>query len=309
MMNSLHILPCLDSEGLAETCRRALDIPRPVAVDLGQSAVAVSKQGFYWNRSGIQISIAQAVDVALAQRRDFPPDEPLPIGKHSSFAETRIQIANETTFLAARRLQEQGLRPLVLNFANGVSPGGGFLHGARAQEETLCRSSALYLTLVGDPMYEAHAKLPHRYSSDWCILSPGVPVFREDDGTPLEQPWNLDFITCAAPYCDYSPKDVANATGSGASDSVLLAVRTCADLLRQRIRRVLAIAEALGYEALVLGAWGCGAFNNDSAQTAADFRAALESDFQGSFSDIVFAIADWSPERRWLGPFRSVFTN
>lgn len=45
---------------------------------------------------------------------------------------------------------------LVLNFTNGIQPGGGFLGGARAQEEVLCRSSALYHTLDGDPMYRHH---------------------------------------------------------------------------------------------------------------------------------------------------------
>lgn len=58
---------------------------------------------------------------------------------------------------------------------------------------------------------------------------------------------------------------------------------------------------------MVLGAWGCGAFGNDPGRTARDFRAALESeDFDGVFSDITFAIADWSPKRRFLGPFRDV---
>ena len=37
---------------------------------------------------------------------------------------------------------DQGLNILALNFAKGVNPGGGFLHGARAQKEVLCRSSA-----------------------------------------------------------------------------------------------------------------------------------------------------------------------
>jgi len=35
----------------------------------------------------------------------------------------------------------------------------------------------------------------------------------------------------------------------------------------------------------------------------------LESKFSGAFSDIVFAITDWSPERRFLGPFREVFAS
>ena len=63
-----------------------------------------------------------------------------------------------------------------------------------------------------------------------------------------------------------------------------------------------------GYEALVLGAWGCGAFANDPYRTAVDFRKALETDFRGYFSDVVFAVTDWSRERRFLGPFRDVFS-
>ena len=75
----------------------------------------------------------------------------------------------------------------------------------------------------------------------------------------------------------------------------------------KRIHRVLAVSEAYGYRTLVLGAWGCGAFRNDPQRTANDFRKAIESDFRGAFSDIVFAITDSSPERRHLGPFRDVF--
>ena len=60
---------------------------------------------------------------------------------------------------------------------------------------------------------------------------------------------------------------------------------------------------------LVLGAWGCGAFANDAHRAAIDFRHALENEFSGAFSDIVFAITDWSPERRFLRPFREVFAS
>ena len=70
---------------------------------------------------------------------------------------------------------------------------------------------------------------------------------------------------------------------------------------------MLAIAPAYGYATLVLGAWGCGAFGNDPRRTAADFRLALENDYGGAFSEVVFAITDWSPERKFLGPFRDVF--
>jgi uncharacterized protein (TIGR02452 family) len=118
--------------------------------------------------------------------------------------ETRVQVTNETTLGASRRLVERGLRPLALNFANGIHPGGGFLGGgflggARAQEDVLCRSSALYQTLVGDSLYEEHRTRQLPDSTDWAIYSPDVPVFRMDDGAELQHPWLLSFITCAPP--------------------------------------------------------------------------------------------------------------
>lgn len=199
-------------------------------------------------------------------------------------------MTNKTTLGASHRLVQSGLRLLALNFANGIHPGGGFLEGARAQEERLCRSSALYLTLVDDPMYAAHRKRQLPDSTDWAIYSPDVPVFRKDDGTELPRPWLLSFITCAAP------------------DAPMIGQPQSGDLLQKRIHRVLGIARSYGYSALVLGAWGCGAFQNDPHRIAVDFRDALENDFSGAFSEIVFAITDWSPERKFLGPFRDVFS-
>jgi len=64
----------------------------------------------------------------------------------------------------------------------------------------LCHSSALYQTLVDDPMYAAHRRRPLPDSTDWAIYSPNVPVFRRDNGMVLQQPWLLSFITCATQY-------------------------------------------------------------------------------------------------------------
>lgn len=288
-MSKLVILPCLDSEEMAEARRRELHIPRDVAAQLGRSALEAARCGRYRTADGREVFWGDAVRAACAAKISIPPDAPLPQPLHPPFPETRVQVTNETTLRAARRLADRGLRPLALNFANGKHPGGGFLDGARAQEEVLCRSSALYLTLEGDPMYAAHAKRPQPDSSDWVILSPDVPVFRTDDGTPLERPWLLSFITCAAPY--------APAIGQPRSG----------DLLQKRIHRVLAVARAYGYTALVLGAWGCGAFHNDPWRAARDFRSALETAFAGAFEEVIFAVADRSPEREKLGPFREVF--
>lgn len=287
--STLHILPCLDSEQMATSRWQELNIPRDVSAALGRSAVEAARAGFYFTKNRQKVDWHDVVQAACAAKLSLRPDAMLPSNEQMAFTETRVQVTNETTLGASRRLFDRGLCPLALNFANGIQPGGGFLHGARAQEEVLCRSSALYLTLVGDPMYENHRMRPLPDSTDWTIYSPDVPVFRMDDGTELPNPWFLSFITCAAPYAPRIGQPQAG------------------DLLQKRIHRVLAIAHAYGYSTLVLGAWGCGAFANDPHRTAMDFRRALESDFNGVFSEIVFAITDWSAERRFLGPFLDVF--
>jgi len=193
-----------------------------------------------------------------------------------------------TTLAAAYRLVK--LRPMALNFANGIHPGGGFLNGARAQEEFLCRSSALFRTLVDDPMYETHRIRPVPDSTSWVIYSPDVPVFRTDGRNNIAEPWTLSFFTCAAP--------VATRIGQPASRL----------LLSERIDRILGLAAALRYETLILGAWGCGAFGNDPITTAIDFRDALAEKYDGRFSKVVFAVTDWSPERRMLKPFVEAFS-
>jgi uncharacterized protein (TIGR02452 family) len=276
---------------MAAARRDELNVPREVAASLGRSAVEAARRGSYLTRTGREVVWRDAVESACAARRSIDPDAALPRAAQTAFPVTRVQVTNETTLGAARRYMAERLRPLALNFANGVQPGGGFLSGARAQEEVLCRSSALFRTLVGDRMYDEHRKRPRPDFTDWAIYSPEVPVFRDDDGTALDHPWRLSFVTCAAPFAP----DIGQPHAG--------------DLLQQRIHRVLEIARSHGHSALVLGAWGCGAFRNEPRRTALDFRQALENDFRGAFSDVVFAIADWSPERRYLGPFRDVFAD
>jgi uncharacterized protein (TIGR02452 family) len=286
-LDSLLLLPRLDSDERAARCRADLLIPWERAAELGRTAVAAAETGGYRDAAGRLVDWGDAVARARAAKRSLPPEAQLPDAGPAPFPHTRVQVVNETTLVAARRLTDTGERVLALNFANGIHPGGGFLGGARAQEEVLCRSSALYATLEGDPMYAAHRRRPQPDSTGWAILSPDVPVFRDDDGTVLDAPWTLSILTCAAPY----------APGLGQPRA--------GDLLQARIRRVLAIGRAFGYSALVLGAWGCGAFGNDPERTARDFKTAL-AEQAGAFAEVVFAISDWSPERRYLGPFRDL---
>lgn len=289
IMFQLRVLPLLDSDELAAQRRRDLALRHEVAESLGRSAVEAIERGYYLTDDG-KVDWSESVQAACAAKQSIAPTTKLPVAKSSQFDQCFVQVTNESTLVAAKRLVDGGKRPLALNFANGTETGGGFLRGATAQEEALCRSSALYATLVDDPMYDFHRKNElWAKASDWAILSPDVPVFREDRGMELDAPWLLSFITCAAPYAPSVMQPLAG------------------DLLQKRIVRLMAIARAFGYTELILGAWGCGAFGNDACRTAQDFRKALEGEFAGAFREVVFAITDWSPERRFLGPFRDVF--
>ena len=289
-MAELTCLPILDSKSRAVTARRLLDVDRDVARDLGLSAVEAIKNGVFETPSGRLVDWSQQVARAKSLCRSIPPSESVLPPACPDIESTSVQVVNATTMQVAYGLVCEGERPAVLNFANGISPGGGFLHGSRAQEEVLCRSSALYATLEGDQMYAYHLERPTPDSTDWVIWSPEVPVFRDDAGVAHEQTWSCDVITSAAP--------VAQRVGQPLSG----------DLLEQRIRRIFAVAAAERSTTLVLGAWGCGAFGNDPVRTARDFRSALENEFSGWFTRVVFAITDWSSERRTLGPFRYVFS-
>lgn len=206
-------------------------------------------------------------------------------------------MQNETTLKAAKRLADLGHRVVALNFASAKHPGGGFLGGARAQEESLARSSGLYATLVDNPMYEYHRQRGGGLYSDYTIYSPSVPVFRTDEGDLLEQPWTCSFISCPA----------INAKVVMTRDR--RARPTIQRLMAARIEKVLAVATAHGHDTLVLGAWGCGAFGNSSEDIAGLFAQTLLDDgpFATTFRQVVFAITDWSDERRFIGPFAQRF--
>jgi uncharacterized protein (TIGR02452 family) len=179
----------------------------------------------------------------------------------------------------------------ALNFASARHPGGGFWRGARAQEESLCRSSALYVCIRESAMYAHHSLLRDTMYTSWVIYSPDVPVFRDDDGALLEAPWRCAFITCPAP-------NVKVLLERDRSRS-----RELPSVYDDRIARVLSVAAGHGHDAIVLGAWGCGAFGGDAELVAERFHHALRTDFRGVFAEVVFAILDTSRDRRTIDPF------
>lgn len=265
---------------------------------LGRDAVEISQRGWYDAPSGRRVDIADAVAAAVAGTRDYRPEDIVPgprEGRRS--ASTRFSVVNGTSLASARSIAMQAKAvPCVLNFASAKNPGGGFLRGARAQEESLARASALYPTLLKSGMYAHHRALGDCMYTSWTIHSPSVPVFCDDDEL-LEDPYLCAFLTSPAP-------------NAGVVLEREPSRREEVDrVMAERVTRVLAIAAAEGHRHLVLGAWGCGVFANDPKVVARAFRGDLHGAFAGVFDEVVFAVLDWSDERRFIRPFVEAFAS
>ncbi|MFE5212504.1 TIGR02452 family protein [Streptomyces sp. NPDC056600] len=238
--------------------------------------------GFYRRSDGREVSLAEAVRAAREGTRTVGPG-PVPVPAAEPVP-TVVEVTAESSLEAARRLAADGADSLaVLNFASARNPGGGYLNGAQAQEEALCRGSALYTCLLRAPEYYEHHRADRDpFYSDRVIHSPAVPVFRDDRGRLLDAPYTAGFLTSPAPN--------AGVIARKAPDR---AAEVPAALV-SRAGRVLETAAAHGYRRLVLGAWGCGVFMNDPAEVAEAFRVPLApgGSFEGRFAHVVFGILD-----------------
>ncbi len=183
-----------------------------------------------------------------------------------------IEVTRESSLEAARRLGS----PAVLVFASARRPGGGFLRGAQAQEESIARSSALYACQLTQPGFYRRGATG-LYTDD-VIYSPGVPVFRDDDGTLLERAHTASMLTCAAPNVPELP---------------IAQLERVPPVLSRRAVRVLEVAAYHGERVLVLGAWGCGVFGNDPAVVAPVWASALRE--VPYFDHVTFAILGGGP--------------
>jgi uncharacterized protein (TIGR02452 family) len=189
---------------------------------------------------------------------------------------TTIEVTNESTLMAGRRLSDKKLKVCSLNFASAKNPGGGFLKGSSAQEESIARSSALYPCIKQmTEMYEYNRNKTSTLYSDYMIFSPLVPILKEDSGF-LTRCYKNSFITSPAVNLSFDTFDN----------------KIVQNIMLQRIDKILSVAAANNQEALVLGAFGCGVFKNDPEDVAQYFKTLLDGKFKGVFKHITFAIYD-----------------
>lgn len=238
--------------------------------------IDISRQSYYYkNEKLIQLKTKSrnSFNNAIVYSTDLT--EKLDFGStFRGLNECTIQVMDCDSIEAALKLN----MPLVMNFANPYRPGGGFFYGAKAQEESLCRSSTLYLSLsseAADEMYSYNNQHKSSVNSDYMILSPDVCVFRNSKYELLDEPYYVSVISVSAPEsCD-----------------IVLPKSELEEIMKKRIRNMLNVASKHGYRSLVLGAWGCGAFGNDANSVASCFYDVLiNQNYSYWFDNIIFAI-------------------
>ncbi len=162
----------------------------------------------------------------------------------------------------------------VLDFASFVNPGGGYIRGGLAQEEALCTESYLYNVLNEQRDWYGENRRRNINCELYRDRALMVPAVRFERGKMHAY---ADVIVAAAPNAQRARADY-----HVAEDTLVAA-------MRDRIRFVLSIIDALGREKAVLGAYGCGVFGWDAEQVAELFREELASGAHG-VKEVVFAI-------------------
>ncbi|GAA5527082.1 TIGR02452 family protein [Herpetosiphon gulosus] len=261
---------------------------------IAQRTLDALAEGSYVNQAGQSVDIRAAQHAAEQASTIIWPDTALAANRSAS-QQPRISVCAATTLATAQTHAQTGQRVAILNFASAKNPGGGFLGGSQAQEESIARSSGLYPCLTRcSEFYRFHKQQNNLLYSDALIWSPQVPVLCDDAGNWLDQPYLVDVITVAAVNAG-----AIRQNRTGQSSEVEPA-------MHQRMQRLLAFCATQPIERLILGAWGCGVFGNDPTMIASLFKQVIGQQ-AWPFTQIDFAIYDPSPRRTTVALFVDIF--
>lgn len=239
--------------------------------------------------------LRDAIHKTIMGTKLYKPDEH-PLHTIYNRPHYKVTVSDRRSFEAAERLHkaDPDSRIAVLNFASATNPGGGVKKGSSAQEESLCRISTLFPCLDTEVLhrefYQMHRNRHDVRYTDTCIYLPDIIVFKSDTDVPQMLPegewFRADVLTCAAPNLRIKPY---NSMNPGSGQAAHLSDAEIQDLHERRGKHLLEIAAANGDNIVVLGAFGCGAFQNPPEIVAKAYRKILPI-FSECFREVHFAV-------------------
>lgn len=215
--------------------------------------------------------LVDSVKVAIAATTFYPAGSALP--EVDGLEKPAVVTVSKKKSLQAAYdylVKNPNARVCVHNFASATHPGGGVKWGSSAQEECLCRCTTLYPCLNTNELYKKyyayHRNRHDTFYTDAVIYTPRIIAFKSDTDFPQTLPredWRrVDIITCAAPNL----RNIELECGS---------YKDFIELHMKRAEKIILVAAANGAEALITGAFGCGAFRNPPQLVAQAWKQAI----------------------------------
>lgn len=265
---------------------------------VARETLTIMEQGYYQyenNKINIQPDLEASIRASILLT---PAQGTVLLDKYNKTDTVCIphgRVENISTVDAIRTLAQEGRTAIgVLNFASAKNPGGGFINGAMAQEESLAASSTLYKTLTAhEEYYRNNRAQSSMMYTDHAIYSPDVIFFRDGRFQLVGNPVKASVLTLPA-------------VNMG---QVLLKGEDTAEaerVMRRRMKLSLAIFAEQGAKNLVLGAYGCGVFRNDPKQIAAWWKELLAEGMNQYFDSVFYAVLDHSKNKECIKAFENV---
>lgn len=286
--------------GMAAGSREAFDFLKELRKEVYANTVSIVGRGRYVGGELPDTCPVRLDDDAAMMADTVFVDKPFSVtAVPARSMPTSFNVVNEDCLDVAASHVREGYLPAVLNFASRQNPGGGVTKGSGAQEESIFRRTdafrSLYQFVDRDSLRQLLApsgqdgivgSRPERYPMErdfGGIYTPGVTVFRQNEAKGyglLAEPFKVGLVTVAAinhPQC----VDPTHMTPD------------CVQGTLNKLRTVLRLALRAGHDSLVLGAFGCGVYDNPATQMAQLFRQVFdEAEFKNKFRLVTFAVLD-----------------
>jgi uncharacterized protein (TIGR02452 family) len=183
---------------------------------------------------------------------------------------TEIIVLNMDCIEVGLELKKKGYNPVILNLADYNFPGGCVDLGSGAQEESIFRRTNYFQTLNLETNF-------YPLNGTDIIYSPKVHIIKDTDLNYIYKIETLSFIAGPGlrnPYLTEENK--INETDK--------------NILKDKIRNILNISYKYNHIP-VLGALGCGAWQNPPEEVAKIYKEVLE-EYKGVFEKIIFSILE-----------------
>jgi len=272
-------------------------IPCPIAKGTKKAIT----QGFYVTPSGKSIKLRSGKD--LLEGTQVNANAVLEEPMEPRYADdTKIAVVKQDCLEAARVELGQGAEKLaLLVLASPIEAGGGMEDGIQGQEEEVCRRSNLFdfmwdqsHFLAKESFYNlvdlqrADEKDPDYGSmhNNKMLHVPQVTVFRagkEQNYQMLEEPFEVGMLISSGLNRPRYHKVGETWAYIRSQDS---------EQLQKLITAQLKAAYDGGYDTVILGAFGCGAFENPPELVASVYKEIIDQFFPKAFKRIVFAILE-----------------